>query len=507
MNPRLSSFIFIGVFAGLFLSATATAQELGQRWGTAEREAEYYRLVDVPIPTNVVIEAGSFDRLPDGRLAIGTRRGELFLVDGAFDRHPRPRFQRIASGLDEILGLDYIEPAKAGDPGHYIVTQQGEVTQLEDRDGDGQIDRFKTLSDVWGFNNYHEFTVGSKVDAEGSTYVALCLSQSYHSKEKFRGWSLKITADGQCIPIASGIRSPLGIGDNGKGAMIYAESQGPWNGSCSLKHLKPGGFMGHPISFNWYEFAPEMGPVPTEPNSPSRLEIERKRVEQLVPYAVVFPYRRMGQSISGFVVDKSDGKFGPFGGQLFIGDYSLSIILRATMEEVNGVWQGACYPFREGLSIGILNLQFGPEGRLLAGGTNRGWPVRGARGNALERLDWTGKTPFEILEITARQNGFKIQFTQPVTKESAEDPASYRLGAFTHVYQKGYGSPEVDRSIPTVTEARLASDGMSVEIDVAGCVKGHVHEFDLAGLRNSQGEDLLHRHAFYTLNEIPVAAE
>lgn len=48
------------------------------------------------------------------------------------------------------------------------------------------------------------------------------------------------------------------------------------------------------------------------PKSGSRIVIEKERVKQLVPYAVIFPYIRMGRSITGFVVDRSKGKFGPF---------------------------------------------------------------------------------------------------------------------------------------------------------------------------------------------------
>lgn len=106
-----------------------------------------------------------------------------------------------------------------------------------------------------------------------------------------------------------------------------------------------------------------------------------------VPYAVVFPYKRMGRSISGFEVCRAGGKFGPFDNQIFVGDYSLSLVMRATTEQVNGVWQGACYPFREGLGTGLLNLHFTPAGRLVTGGTNRGWPVRGMMDNVLQRLD------------------------------------------------------------------------------------------------------------------------
>ena len=474
----------------------ALAEDLGDTWGTAERESAFYRIVNVPIPEGVYLEAGSFVTLPDGRLAVGTRRGEIMLITGAFDEHPRPRIERFAGGLDEVLGL-------ACRDGAFYVMQQTEVTRITDTNGDGRADQFDTLSDVWGFNNYHEFAVGSKFDAGGNLWVALCLSESYNSKEKFRGWALKITPEGQTIPMSSGLRSPFGIGTNEHGAMFYAESQGPWNGSCSLKHLKPGGFMGHPVSFNWYPFATNMGPVPVEPNSPSRMEVERKRVKELVPYAVVFPYKKMGRSISAFEVCHADGKFGPFDGQMFLGDYTLSIVMRATTEEVNGVWQGACYPFREGLATGILSVHFTPRGQLIAGGSNRGWPVRGMKDNVLQRLDWTGKTPFEIREINARPDGFLVNFTRPVDAAQAAKPATFELQTYTHIYQQGYGSPEVDHTRPTVTAAEVAPDGLSVRLRIQGLVQGHVHEFHVPTLKSRDGEALLHTRAYYTLNEIP----
>jgi len=476
--------------------SSLSGQELGDQWGTEKRESEFYRLVEIPVPDGVHLEAGSFAELPDGRIAAGTRRGDIWLINGVEADHPRPTFERFASGLDEVLGLDYRD-------GVFYVTQQTELSRISDEDGDGRADRFETLSDQWGYNNYHEFAVGSKLDAEGNTWVALCLSKSYYSTELFRGWALKITPDGRTIPMCSGIRSPLGVGQNAAGAMIYAESQGPWNGSCSLKHLKPRGFMGHPVSFNWYTNAPNMGPVPTKPNTPSRLETERKRVKELVPYAVVFPYRKMGQSISGFVLDRTSGKFGPFADQIFIGDYSLSIVMRATMEKINGVWQGACYPFREGLATGILNVHFTKRGQLLAGGTNRGWPVRGARNNVLQRLDWTGKTPFEILEINLQPDGFKLTFTSPVDRETASDPKSYHLETFTHMYRQAYGSPEVDQTEPKIRRAIVSQNGRSVRLIVNGIVQGHVHEFTVAGVRDTTGSPLVHTKAYYTVNEIP----
>ncbi len=480
----------------LAMASRLAAEPLGEYWDTAEEEAKYYKIVEVPIPDGLAIEAGSFDVLPDGRLAIGTRRGDIYLVSGAFDEYPRPHYERFASGLDEIFGLSYKD-------GAFYVTQQTEVTRITDTNGDGRADRFDTLSDVWGFRNYHEFAFGSKLDKDGNIWVALCLSESYHSKVPFRGWCLKITPEGKAVPICSGIRSPCGVGPNEHGVMFYAESQGPWNGSCSLKVLQPGGFMGHPISFNWYDLAKSMGPKPVEPHSGSRLLTERKRVKQLVPYAVVFPYIKMGRSISGFVVNRTGGKFGPFENQIFIGDFSLSVVMRATTEKVNGVWQGACYPFREGLATGLLACQFTPQGGLIVGGTNRGWPVRGPRQFALQRLDWTGKVPFEIKEINARPDGFLVNFTQPVDRKIASQPASYALTTYTHIYQQGYGSPEVDQTTPRVVKSVVSDDGLRVQLQIDGLVQGHVHEFDLQRIRSSEGKALVHVNAYYTLNEIP----
>jgi hypothetical protein len=481
----------------LLIAAFPQQEPLGEYWGTAEEESKYYKLVEVPLPEELAIEAGSFEVMPDEkRLAIATRRGDIFLADGVFEKHPQPKFKTYAAGLDEIFGMAYRD-------GSFRVTQQTEVTRITDLDGDDRADRFETLSDVWGFRHYHEFSFGSKPDPEGNIWVALCLSESYHSKAPFRGWCLKITPDGKTLPVCSGIRSPCGIGPNEHGVMFYAESQGPWNGSCSLKVLQQGGFMGHPVSFDSYKLAPEMGPAPVVPNTKSRLETERKRVKELVPYAVVFPYKRMGRSISGYMVDRTGGKFGPFENQIFIGDFSLGVVMRATTEQVNGVWQGACYPFREGFDTGLLALQFTPNGNLIAGGTNRGWPVRGPRAYAIQRLDWTGLVPFEIKEINATAKGFRLAFTKPVNRELASNPANYQLKTFTHVYHQGYGSPEVDQTAPTATLATVSADGLSVDLEIPDRVQGHVHDFFLPEMRSAKKEKLVHASAYYTLNEIP----
>ena len=474
------------------------AEDLGEMWGTAQEEEKYYPIVNIPIPPEVPMRPGSFEILPDGRLAVGTRRGDIYFIKGAFQSPPEPHYHLFASGQDEIFGLAWKD-------GAMTTTQFGEVTRISDVDGDGIADRYDTLSNNWGYAEGHEFAFGSKHDPEGNIWVALGLSGSYHSRNLFRGWAVKVTPDGKMIPVCSGLRSPGGVGPNAQGVMFCIESQGPWNGCCSLKHLKQGAFLGHPASYNWYPFVPGLDAPAVEPDSPSRLQVEKKRVKELVPPVVRFPYIRMGRSIAGFRLNQTGGKFGPFENQIFLGDYTLSIILRVTTEQVNGVWQGACYPFREGLSTGIMHVEFSPKGQLVVGGftTNRQWPVRGTEPFAIQRIDWSGIVPFEIREINIRKDGFLVTFTKPVDRGIASGTDAYAVTTYTHNYAAGYGSPEVDHTTPEVIRAVPSADGLSVMVHLDKTTEGHIHDFDLAGMVSRDGERLLHTKAYYTVNEIP----
>src|SRR5690242_3381181 len=146
-----------------------------------------------------------------------------------------------------------------------------------------------------------------------------------------------------------------------------------------------------------------------------------KRIPQLVPPAVVFRYKKMGQSASAVMLDRSGGKFGLFACQLFFADYTLRTVILVDLAEVNGVYQGACCPFRQGFATGIIGGALTPGGQLFVGGSNRGWPSRGLSPSALQRLDWTGRTPFEVKQMRARPDGFELRFTAPADARSASD--------------------------------------------------------------------------------------
>ncbi|WP_020468613.1 DUF7133 domain-containing protein [Zavarzinella formosa] len=470
----------------------------------AVKEDDFYKLVPYELPGGEVLEAGAIEILPGNKVAVGTRRGEVWIIENAYAKDPADsKFTRFAHGMHEILGLAY----KDGKDGWLYVTQRPDVTRIKDTNGDGKADVFEVVTEGWEVNgDYHEYAFGSRFDKNGNIWFTLCLTGSFDSNSKFRGWAGKITPEGKFIPTTSGVRSPGGIAFNAEGEVFYTDNQGPWNGTCGLKHIKEGAFVGHPGGFKWYK-EPEakyLGEAPLVPKSKSRMMTEAKKIPQLNPTCVMFPYGKMGQSASGLDCDLTGGKFGPFEKQLFVGDQTHSTIMRVFLEKIDGHYQGACFPFRAGMGSGIVPVRFGADGSLIAGGTNRGWGSRGPKPFSLERLVWTGKVPFEIHEMRAKPDGFELTFTKPVDPVTAGKIESYSVKTFTYIYQADYGSPEVDQTTPKLTKVEVGKDGKSVRLHIDGLQEGHLHDVTVSGIRSSEGESVLHPQAYYTLNYLPA---
>ncbi|MEM6917309.1 MAG: hypothetical protein AAF491_12155, partial [Verrucomicrobiota bacterium] len=252
------------------------------------QESDYYTITQIPTPEGVVVEGGAIEILPDGKIAVCTRRGQIWTVENAADYPDKEaKWTLFAEYLHEPLGLAWRN-------GWLYAVQRPEVTRMKDEDGDGRADLFETVNDDWGITgNYHEYNVGTRFDKEGNIWTTLCLTGSFTSQTLFRGWVLRINEDGEMIPTASGVRSPGGIGFNAEGDVFYTDNQGAWNGSSSLKWVKPGSFQGNPNGNIWYEYAGgAIGDRPTDPSyadEGSRTETARQEIPELVPPAVIFP--------------------------------------------------------------------------------------------------------------------------------------------------------------------------------------------------------------------------
>jgi uncharacterized cupredoxin-like copper-binding protein/glucose/arabinose dehydrogenase len=467
----------------------------------APAENDYYRLSAVPIPEGVVLEVGGLETLPDGRLAVSTRRGEVWIVENpSLAGGALPHYSLFASGLHEPLGLAYRD-------GALYMAQRGELTRLRDLDGDGRADRYEALA-TWPLSgNYHEYSFGPVFAPNGDMIVTLNLGWIGYgaSLARWRGWALRITPDGEVTPFATGLRSPAGFAFNLDGDLFYAENQGDWVGSGGISVMNPGDFEGNPAGLRWTDdprspihLRPEDIPDTDEP----KFEVA-KRVKGLRTPAVWFPHGVMGISTSGMLVDSTRGAFGPFAGQFFVGDQGQSKVMRVFLEKVDGVYQGAVFPFREGFASGVLREVWGTDGSMYVGMTSRGWDATGRAPYGLQRLVWTGKTPFEAQKAEARPDGFEITFTKPIYRAAASDPSLYHVSSFIYQYHHEYGSPIIGLDSLRVRGVSVSRDARSVRIAVDGLREGYIHEIHLGALSSADGVPLLHDVMYYTLNRIP----
>lgn len=468
---------------------------------TAPTEDDFYRIVDVPVPRGIELEIGGMALRPDGALAVATRRGEVWIVHNPYaDEGSRPYFRRFAYGLHEPLGLAYRD-------GALYTNQRGELTRLVDLDGDDLADRYEAIVSWPLEGNYHEYSYGPVFKRDGSMLVTLNLAWIGHgaSLSKWRGWLLEVSPEGEVTPLATGLRSPAGFGLGPDEAVFYAENQGDWIGSGRVTHLERGDFAGNPAGLRWTNepgapltLRPEDVPDTGEP-----MHVVAERLPELKLPAVWFPHALMGISTSGILIDSTDGAFGPFAGQYFVGDQGHSKVMRMYLEEVDGVWQGAAFPFREGFASGILRLAWGADRGLFVGMTSRGWAAAGEAPFGLQRLLWTGRTPFEIQTIEARPDGFELTFTKEIDRTVASDTGIYEITGFTYHYHSTYGSDVIERDRAPVRAAIVSEDARRVRLVAENLRRGYIHELRIPHLRAASGEPLLHEVAYYTLNRIP----
>lgn len=469
--------------------------------GSSAKENEFYKIKKVPVPDNIILEVGGLTFDDNGRLAVCTRRGEIWIIENPASS--RPSFKRFAHGLHEPLGLAYKE-------GAFLCAQRGELSKVTDTNEDDIADSYETVYSWPLAANYHEYSYGPLVLPDGDMIVSLNLGWTNRgeSLSKWRGWMIKISPQGKMTPIATGMRSPAGFGVNAAGDLFYAENQGDWVGSGRMTHIEPGVFAGHPEGLKWS----------AEEGSPVKLKMSdivdtlgytlyeySKKVEGLRPPSVWFPHTIMGISTSDILLINNNA-FGPYEGQFLVGDQGHSKIMRVFQEKVNGAYQGVCFPFREGFSSGVLRLKWGPDNSLYVGMTNRGWSSTGKEPYGIERLIPAGKIPFEMKAVRAMPDGFEIEFTHPVNSSTALIPSAYTITDFTYKYHHIYGSPVINLEERKVTDVILSDDNRKARLKVEGLREGYIYEIKGQNLKSKTGEPLLHAVGYYTLNNIPAGS-
>lgn len=470
--------------------------------------AQSYRVETIPMPAGLKAENGALAFFPDGRLVAAFTRGEVMTW------HPGTRqWKLFAEGLHDPLGMLVVSNSEI------LVMQRPELTRIKDTDGDGSADLYENVTDAFGLTgNYHEFNYGPVKDKNGNLYIALNASspngrmrpevrgevnpdgrdstdgrRQMFSAVPYRGWIMQLTPQGRLLPWASGFRSPNGIGFDLSGDLFATDNQGDWVGTSPLYHVQKGRFYGHPASLVWTKGWKKGSPFALPVN-----ELDSMRTKP----AVLFPHGIIANSPTEPVVDNTKGKFGPFAGQLLIGEMNQERIVRVILEKVGGEWQGACIPFldKQGLRKGNNRLVFGPDGSLYAGQSSHGW----LGDDGIQRIVFTGKPQLDILRMSLTAKGFDLVFTQPVTA-AALKPGNYHIRRYRYAYHKKYGSPQLDVQAIHVRSVKAAPDGKRVSLVLDGLAPGFVYEIKLDSITSRQGLPLANKLICYTLNNLLTA--
>jgi hypothetical protein len=457
-----------------------------------------YKIVSVPLPRGSVSVLGLCHK-PDGTLAICTWEGEVW-------ERKNDVWTKFAENLMEPNGIYFDAKEEA-----YYVAQKPELTRLVDFNKDGVCDRYECVTDAFGISGeYHEYHFGPVVDSLGRKYASLNLAargeftvpdgkpfgkgggnMSYNAP--WRGWVYRSDRKGHFQPLASGFRSPCGIGMSPDDELFITDNQGDWVADCALYHVREGNFYGHPAS------------LPARPDF-TKDKVHSMRADDFdefrSPPAVWLVREAIANSPGSPIWDTSKGKFGPFEGQMFIGDQRQSNYFRSGVEKINGEYQGWCVDFLRGLDSGPVKMSFDNAGRLWSAQVGRGWFSKGGKRTAIQYVEWDGKTiPFAIHSASLTKTGFSVRFTERIGKKMIPSVSSWG-----YHYYSTYGSPPVDQKMENVTNYQLSKDRMTVTFDVPLSEK-KIYAITFNEQKNTKAKLLDFDTIYYTLNQTRPARE
>jgi glucose/arabinose dehydrogenase/mono/diheme cytochrome c family protein len=444
------------------------------------RDRPGYRVIAYPRPKTVtgqdlLMPAAVAVHPRDGRVFVASMKlGELFVLRDPTGDGKSARFDNYARGLfQEAFSL------RAEEDALYVLHRRN-LTRIVETRRDGIADRFERVAALpHGIAETYDYGYGLVRDPQGRFVVSYA---PYANRElPGSGGLVRLQPGKPPQEIAYGFRNPVGWCNGPDNEIFFTDNQGEWVATNKLCHIVEGRFYGFP-------------------NSAQKEHASKPHAKT----AVWVPYD-WARSINGVAYDHTGGKFGPFAGQIFMAELMYGgAIIRASLEKVNGEYQGACFPFYGKGMLGPVSLAFDPKGKLYIGGiTEPGWMAQPDRGG-LFRLDFTGETPFEMQSIYAQPKGFRVVFTKPVRAETARALASWQIEQYRYEYTGAYGSPELDRGKLPIESVKLAEDRRSADLTIGKLTEGRVYMIAGRGVRSAQGEPLVHPQGAYTLNQVPV---
>ncbi|MBX6314272.1 MAG: sugar dehydrogenase [Isosphaeraceae bacterium] len=454
---------------GLGLGITGATGTAAAGEGGISPQPAGYAAKRLPLPADILPSCMTVR--PDGTLVVGSMDGDILLVVDT-DRDGLPdAYRRWAGTLPHWpLGL-------LADGDDLLVATRGALLRLSDRDDDGWAERWTTLSDAWDVSrDHHDWTTGIARWPDGGWVVSPVTddvrAKGVQGRHYLRGKAIKVGPGPETTVLAEGLRYPTGWATRRDGAVFFTDNQGQQKTTCEINLLVAGG---------WYGYPSQADP----PNGPSTA---------IIPPVVRIPYP-WARSVNGLAFAETGGRFGPLEGQLVLCEYNNRFILRASLEEVEGQVQGACYPFLENL-LGPLCLAFALDGSLYVGSLREpawgGEPEQGA----IYRVSYAGRPAFGLKEVSAHSDGFTLTFFTPPEPGPAAEAPRYHVRRYRHVFRGSYHSPPTDEQGLTVTSAALRGESVRITLQEP-LIPDRIYEIrvDLPGANPAM--------AHYTMNRVP----
>ncbi len=396
---------------------------------------------------------GGFDLFSDGRAAVCTWSGDVWIVSGIDGDLQKITWKRYAAGLFQALGLKIVDDT-------VYVLGRDQITRLHDLNGDGEADFYECFNnDVMITQNFHEFIFDLQTDPAGNFYFV----RGGPVRPGGRGWDklvphhgclFKVSKDGSKLEVvARGFRAPNGMSVGPHGEITCGDNEGTWTPTCPINWIKPGGFYGVP------EFAGQDPKTAIRDNPLCWLPHNG-------PDSV-------DNSNGGQTWVPATAKFGPLTGQLLHTSYGTCTLFEVLKEEVDGQMQGGVVPLLR-FDSGVNRLRFRSEENALYLTGLRGWQTSASRDAGFYRVRYTGKQAPLPIDLHVRPGTIEIVFSAPLDKSVAEDADNYNLRQWNYRWTENYGSAHYKVSNPKqqgfdeveVQAATLAPDGKTVTLKV-----------------------------------------
>ncbi|MFB6726325.1 family 16 glycoside hydrolase [Kribbella sp. NPDC056345] len=437
-------------------------------------------------PAGFEPQVTGMDWLPDGRLAIttwggsGVVLGEVHLLSNVTGNTDpaQVRTQRIATGLREPMGIKYVD-------GKLYVSEKNRLVELNDTNGDWVTDNYRTVA-TWPYGgNFHEFAFGL-LYRDGSFYINLsvAINQGGATTDPQpaanRGTSIRVDkATGAVTYVAGGLRTPNGLGWGPENDLFVTDNQGGWLPANKLVRIQQNRFFNHYTNpSGQFDSRPVTAPV------------------------VWLPHNEIANSPSNPVLLPS----GVFSGQMVYGDVTYGGLQRVFLEKINGEYQGAVFRLTQGLESGVSHISLGPDGSIYTGGIGAGgnWGQEGKLQFGLQKLTPNSTSTFDIRAMRAVAGGFELEYTQPISTETATNLATkYRAQQWRYHPTIEYGGPKVDEETLNVTSTSVSADRKKVNLQIAGLKAGRVvHLRSPRPFASESGTPLWSTEAWYTLNSL-----